>query len=151
MKSLSTFILFFLSCLPGFAQMKGTGRIVVLHPSLGQTITLAEKKEFGLFPNYPDSIFETASIVKYNDSLFSVLYKDIHNSALERTISQSQLYEIYLKVEKAKPAPPPVVSASPKSPGFLQTAGEAADVFSETFVKTLQVILIIFRDFNILL
>ncbi|MCW3085887.1 MAG: hypothetical protein JWP12_3253 [Bacteroidetes bacterium] len=86
------------------AQMRGTGQIMMLHPSLGNTITLNEKQKFGLFPQQPDSTFETAQLVKYDDTTYTILFRTVCDDRFENTISINELLLMYIKVEQIQPA-----------------------------------------------
>ncbi len=91
---------------PPVKRMLGTGMIVRLHPSLGNAITQQTKKEFGLFPEMPDSTFGMAQLVKYDDSTYTFIFHSAKDVRIERSITVSQLLDMYMTVERIKPAPP---------------------------------------------
>ncbi|MCW3104586.1 MAG: hypothetical protein JWO09_3026 [Bacteroidetes bacterium] len=144
MKLLLTQI-FFLFLLSANAQLRGTGAIITLHPSLGKTITPEEKKEFGLFADYPDSNFETANFVKYDDSTYTVLFKTPTGS-FERSITATEVAAIHAAIEKQKPAPP----LPPQEPEEPRLSGEndLVDTFCEGLVKSIGIAATIFEIFN---
>src|SRR3989338_2509423 len=85
----------------GFAQLQGTGQIAMLHPSVGNTITKDEKKTFDLFPEKPDNTFESAQLVKYNDSTFTFLFRSINTEIpSEEKAGIGVLISCYYKIEK---------------------------------------------------
>ncbi len=103
------FFIFFL--LLGFAEnciaqtIDETGKIVKIHPSIGNSIDLSEKKEFQLFTEYNDSLFESAHLVKYGDENYTILIKTTTGKSFEKPISINELDAIYANIEKVKPAP----------------------------------------------
>lgn len=102
------FPLFFL--LFGFPQKGNSqidetnGIIVAFHPSVGNSINLTEKKEFNFFPEYNDSLFESAQLVKYSNDRYTVLFKTTKGGSFEKAITTGELDELYASVEKVKPA-----------------------------------------------
>ncbi len=103
----------FLCCILAVqAQMRGTGQIMMMHPSVGNTITLNEKQKFGLFPQQPDSTFEMAQLVKYDDTTYTILFRTACDGRFENTISINELLQMYIKIESIEPAPilPPVLA-----------------------------------------
>ena len=86
------------------SQTEGNGKIVAFHPSAGNSITLSEKKEFFLFSEYNDSLFESAHLVKYSPANYAVLFKNTKGRSFEKPISVKELDCIYEKIEKVKPA-----------------------------------------------
>lgn len=103
-------ILFFIFAISfGFAKNSNSqtyknGKIVAFHPSVGNSIDLSEKKQFLLFTEYNDSLFESAQLIKYNFDSFSVLFKTTKAESFEKSITIKELDEIYGFIEKAKPA-----------------------------------------------
>lgn len=82
----------------------GNGKIVKIHPSIGNSINLSEKKEFQLFTEYNDSLFESAHLVKYTDSSYTILIKTTTGKSFEKPISIKELDAIYASIEKIRPA-----------------------------------------------
>jgi|GEM_PF-7049682 len=145
MKLLFTHI-FLLCLLSANAQLRGTGTVITLHPSLGKTITPEEKKEFGLFADWPDNNFETAHFVKYDDSTYTVLFKTATGS-FERSIAATELAAIHDGVERQKPAPPP----PPREAEEPRPDGEndLVDTFCEVLVRSIEITATIFEIFNL--
>ncbi|MCX6295042.1 MAG: hypothetical protein NTX97_03070 [Bacteroidetes bacterium] len=88
----------------GFSQTGQNGTIIAFHPSLGKTVDQKEKKDFGLFPEYTDSLFESAQLVKYAVDSFTVLFKTKIGKSFERPISIHELDKIYATIEQANPS-----------------------------------------------
>ena len=105
-------LLFIISIvLCSFSVNAQNGAIFTLHPSLGTKVTPDEKKQYSIFPEIPDSTFESAQFVKYNDSTFTVLLRTTTDSlSHENNLSLTQLWAIYYQVEMIKPTPAPVTS-----------------------------------------
>ena len=80
------------------------GKIVMLHPSVGYTITAEAKKEFSLFPQYSDANFGTAQLVKYNDSTFTFLFKTKQGDRIEVSTTIANLSAMYSNIELTAPA-----------------------------------------------
>lgn len=88
----------------GISQTDRNGKIVAFHPSVGNSLTLSEKKEFSLFSEYNDSLFESAQLVKYSIDSYAVLFKNTKGKSFEKPISVQELDAIYAGIEKIKPA-----------------------------------------------
>lgn len=105
---LKLFFLFFMSFgfnKNGISQTDRNGKIVAFHPSVGNSITISEKKEFSLFTEYNDSLFESAQLVKYRvDSTYAVIIKTTNGKSFEKPIGIKELDAIYASIEKLKPA-----------------------------------------------
>lgn len=105
---LKFFFLFFMSfgfVKNGISQTDRNGKIVAFHPSVGNSITLDEKKEFSLFTEYNDSLFESAQLFKYSvDTTYAVLFKTTNEKSFEKQISIKELDAIYASIEKRRPA-----------------------------------------------
>ncbi len=97
------FVFQFLTVDASSQTVEKEGKIVAFHPAAGNSITLAEKKEFGIFPEYNDSLFESAQLVKYDSARYTVLIKARTGQSLEREILQTELNAIYKKIESVKP------------------------------------------------
>lgn len=102
MKKLIYFLLLFLPLL-SIAQTSDGIKIITLHPSIGKSIDALEKKEFSLFPDYKDSIFELAEIVKYNDSTYTIRFTTTTGKIFEKPVSTNELDAMYAKVDTKKP------------------------------------------------
>ncbi len=103
---LSFFFLFFVSL--GFvknanSQTTTNGKIVAFHPSVGNSITVSEKKELQLFTEYNDSLFESAQLIRYSADSYSVLIKTTKGNSFEKPVSLYELDAIYATIEKVKP------------------------------------------------
>ncbi len=97
------FILLFGSVKNSISQIDETnGKIVAFHPSVGISINLSEKKEFAIFTEYNDSLFESAQLVKYSIDNYSVLIKTTKGQSFEKPISIQELDGIYASIEKIK-------------------------------------------------
>lgn len=83
---------------------EANGKIVAFHPSLGTILNLSEKKQFNLFTEYTDSLFQSAQLVKYTNERYSVLIKTTNGQSFEKPITITELDAIYAKIEKIKPA-----------------------------------------------
>jgi Na+-transporting NADH:ubiquinone oxidoreductase subunit NqrC len=103
MKNKIHLLLFFLIPLLSSAQTTDSGMVITLHPAVGNTITANEKKQFDLFTEYNDSLFESAQIVKYNDSTYAIRLKTIQGNFFERETDSKELHTIYEKIERIKP------------------------------------------------
>jgi len=88
-----------------YAQHWETGAIITLHPSLGTRVSEIEKKEFSLFGDVADSVFDYAQFIKYNDSTFTVIIHNLNGQSSEKPISRAGLWVIYYQVDLIKPAP----------------------------------------------
>lgn len=98
------FFLLFGNAKNGISQTDDrTGKIIAFHPSVGNSLDLSEKKEFGVFTEYNDSLFESAQLVKYSIDRYSVLVKTKNGQSFERPISIKELDAIYAGIEKLKP------------------------------------------------
>lgn len=126
---------------------QSVGTIVALHPSVGNTITLNEKKEFHLFPEVSDETFETAQLVRYNDSTYSYIFKSIsEQNTKEIKINLATLLSDYYQIEYIKPAPPALQNPTPpisndrkdRLKGFSE---DLSDIYSNVIVPTMQVLL----------
>lgn len=100
------FLLFFSITKTSIAQTDiEKGKIIAFHPSVGNAITIWEKKEFNLFTEYTDSLFQSAELVKYANEKYTVLVKTTNGQSFEKPIFTSELDTIYSTIEKIKPAP----------------------------------------------
>lgn len=104
LKSFLLFLTFLGITQNGISQDERNGRIVAFHPSVGNSINLSEKKEFQLFTEYNDSLFESVQLAKYSADTYSILVKTTTDQSFEKPITIQELDAIYSKIEKAKPA-----------------------------------------------
>ncbi len=86
------------------AQTSESIKILTLHPSVGKLIDVKEKKDFYLFPEYKDSLFESAEILKYNDSTYTIRFKTTSGTVFEKPTSIHELDAMYAKVDSKRPA-----------------------------------------------
>jgi hypothetical protein len=99
-KSLLFIFLFAFHCLPSLAQHNDSLKVIGIHPAVGKMITRDEKIKYHLFPEYKDSIFESAQIFSLNDSTFLVSIKTINGIEVRNYISTSQLDKIYYRIDE---------------------------------------------------
>ncbi|MFL5762858.1 MAG: hypothetical protein ACJ77K_02880 [Bacteroidia bacterium] len=88
----------------GFSQMDPVGNIIAFHPSVGNSVDLKEKQTFGIFKEYNDSLFESAQLLKYNDSTFTIAVKVKDRNSFEVPATKAQLNEIYHAIDRIQPA-----------------------------------------------
>ena len=94
--------LLLLTCFIGsalFSQTLDSSKIIGIHPAVGKSITKDEKVRYHLFPEYKDSLFESAHVLKYNDTTFALVIKPINASEIVRSISTKELDALYYNVE----------------------------------------------------
>ncbi|HEX8514805.1 MAG TPA: hypothetical protein VF868_01310 [Bacteroidia bacterium] len=96
------FRLLFLLLLPicSHAQSFDSVKVLGIHPAVGKLITADEKVKYKLFPEYKDSTFESARVLKYNDSLFVLCVRSINGTELTKDIGTDQLDKLYYAVEE---------------------------------------------------
>jgi hypothetical protein len=87
-----------------FSQNSEKGKIIILHPSVGNAIDAKEKKQYHLFPEYKDLLFQSAELVKYNDSTYTFLIKTTKAGSFERPAPFEERQQYYNAIENAKPA-----------------------------------------------
>lgn len=104
MKSTILF-LFILFLNVSFAQEQS--KAIILHPAVGKLIDQQEKKIYQLFPEYKDSAFVNAFILKYNDSTYTVVINAIKNKAIERNLSREDLDKMYYQIDEIYKTNPP--------------------------------------------
>lgn len=122
----------------------GTGRIMRLHPSIGNAITPELKKEFGFFPAIADSNFEMAQLVCYNDSTYTFILHTSPEGRTERPVPAAQVLAMYQAIEKVRPAPaPPVVKKTivkPQPPHALTVVVQVLDITGNVLLVPAKVI-----------
>lgn len=84
------------------AQTKN-GRKVSFHPSVGNSISVDEKKQFGLFPEYTDSLFKSAELISDDTITLSIVFTTTSGQTFEKVISEQERDEIYKKIELISP------------------------------------------------
>jgi hypothetical protein len=102
MKKIIYFILIFFP-FSAIAQTSDSVKILTLHPSVGKSIDVKEKKEFYLFPDYKDSVFRSAEILKYNDTTYSIRFTTTTGKVFEKPTTTKELDAMYAKVDSKKP------------------------------------------------
>ena len=113
------------------SQTKDEGRVVSLHPSVGNVIDAKEKAKFSLFPEYNDSLFESAQLVKYNDTTYSFMIKPVQGKSFERPIEFNELRLYYNKIESIEPASKAITAVDP-SDYYTENKGERKKDHMET-------------------
>ena len=81
------------------------GKVIILHPSVGNSIDLKEKKEFSLFPEYSNFEFESAQLIKHNDTTYTFLIFTTKGKSFERATNLREMQQYYNAIENIKPAP----------------------------------------------
>jgi hypothetical protein len=105
MKYYYCIIILFLASFTLRAQaILGTGSVITLHPAIGPTITLNEKKKFFLFPQEDTLLFESALVIKYNDSVYSFVIRKTDGNRFEKFTTKKEIEEMYSRIEKLEPA-----------------------------------------------
>jgi len=99
MKLLNIFLLSLISTIC-FSQDSIQGKAIILHPAVGKIIDNSEKKLFGLFPEYKDSTFSSAFIIKFNDSSYIAVITNIKNQNIEKNITIQQLDAMYYSIDE---------------------------------------------------
>jgi len=103
------FILFGLTLLfPlfGISQEKINGKVMELHSSVGSVITVDEKQKFNLFPEYKDSLFQSAMLIMHADSTYAFLIKPtVRTQSFERETNLQEMDEMKKKIEQISPSP----------------------------------------------
>lgn len=126
------------------SQTDKNGKIVAFHPSVGNSINLQEKKEFGIFTEYNDSLFESAQLVKYNSESYTVLLKTTNGQSFEKPISIQELDALYANIEKVKPVITDdyVEVNKPKEKQFKKdNRSESAQIVAEITIQIVFVLL----------
>lgn len=82
------------------AQTNDEGKVIIIHPAVGKTITADNKKQYHLFPQYKDSLFSSAEVTKYNDTTYSIAFKTITGQTIEKSATTEELNEIYHQIDE---------------------------------------------------
>lgn len=102
MKIIIYFILIFFP-FSAIAQTGDSVKILTLHPSVGKSIDVKEKKEFYLFPDYKDSVFRSAEILKYNDTAYTIRFTTTTGNVFEKPTTTKELDAMFAKIDTVKP------------------------------------------------
>ncbi len=94
MKTLTFLYVMISFCWFGFAQEN----IISLHPVVGDTINIKEKKDFLLFPDIPDSGFSYAVIKNKQGDYYVCSYYNTEYK--EKQIDTTTMDQYYINVEK---------------------------------------------------
>ncbi len=84
-------------------KLKWDGKIIPFHPAVGNEVSAAEKKEFGIFTEYNDSLFESAQLIEYDSSKYVVLIRSTRGTSFEREMPVTEKEAIYKRIESIKP------------------------------------------------
>ncbi|MGZ4060904.1 MAG: hypothetical protein ACXVPU_17870, partial [Bacteroidia bacterium] len=112
----TTLLLLFFSFNFLHSQTIVNGKLIILHPSVGNSIDQKEKKEFSLFPEYSNSEFESAQLIKHNDTTYTFLISTTKGKSFERPTNLREMQQYYNAIEAIKPA---------------QTANESDDYYTQ--------------------
>jgi hypothetical protein len=86
------------------AQEADSGKVIGLHPSVGKLITRDEKIRYHLFPDYKDSIFQSAKIIRYNDSTFILAVSTTIGQEVKTPVTTIDLDNLYYRIEDSEKA-----------------------------------------------
>jgi hypothetical protein len=145
--------LFFGGSKRSIAQIEGTGKIIPFHAYIGNTIDLQEKQKLNLFPEWSDSLFQSAQLVQYDLDRYAILFKTTHYESVEKKISMEERNAIATIIEKEIP-PPPVVAkviedGSSRTKALKrERISENIDHGAEITIQVLRVVLWVFGQFN---
>lgn len=95
-------LLFCLFSLSIRAQIRDSARVIGIHPAVGKEISRNEKIRYQLFPEYKDSIFSSAAIVKLNDSTFQLSVTSIQGIQVNNHIGTKELDELFYRIDDAE-------------------------------------------------
>jgi hypothetical protein len=152
-------LLFFLLlfCRTISAQDPG-GKIIAFHPSVGNLVDAYEKKHYDIFTEYNDSLFESAQLVRYSDSSYTILVKTKGHDSFEKPAGRQQLDDIYNSIEKISPKITPNPEEREKAimaeeerrkrERRAEVWGEIGDASVQTLVIFLEVGLYLLDAFN---
>lgn len=119
---------------------------------------MKKKKQFALFPEYTDSLFQSAELVKYSNGDFKVLIKTTNGQSFEKPISTKELDDIYAKIEKVNPSK--IVTSNPLLDDYVEekynskqkdarkSRSETASIIAEVTIQILFVFLEILAHSN---
>jgi hypothetical protein len=81
-----------------FISATSQDKIVILHPIIGDTITLQEKKDYLLFPDIVDSVFNFGILHLTNNTFQLYVYQS--KDPLIVQIDSSEIHQYKLNIEK---------------------------------------------------
>lgn len=147
MKKLLIFITLTISGI-SFAQTTETGKAIIVHPAIGKLIDQSEKITFTLFPEYKDSTFNSAYVVKYNDSTFTVVVTNINNQSIEKSISRIELDKMYYQIDEISQKEKPVYNEEKKKrkrsgPNYSYNTYYLTETLVQLTLITIDVLLIL--------
>lgn len=100
------------------AQNTDTMKVIGVHPAVGKAISKDEKIKYRLFPEYKDSTFVSARVLKYNDSTFMLSVTALQGIELNNYISTKQLDALYYQIDDVEKG------RQPKEEQYVQTEEE---------------------------
>jgi len=105
MKKLPLIVLLMLLPFLPKAQEIINGKVIQLHSSVGEVITIDEKNKFVLFPEYKDSMYQSAMFIQHPDYTFAFLIKPKKGmgKSFERTTSGDEIIEMCNRIDKIEP------------------------------------------------
>ena len=74
-------------------------KVIGLHPAIRKTISQDAKIKYHLFPEYKDSLFGSAQIIKLNDTIYHLVIHSITGTDVKATISIKELDEMYFRID----------------------------------------------------
>jgi|GEM_PF-5974585 len=100
------------------AQDPDTMKVIGIHPAVGKVISKDEKIKYRLFPEYKDSTFISARVLKSNDSTFMLSVSALHGIELNNYISTKELDALYYQIDDIEKG------RQPKEEQYVQTDEE---------------------------
>jgi hypothetical protein len=94
-----------------------TSKVIGIHPAVGKSISRDEKIKYKLFPEYIDSLFESAEVTRCSDSTFLLNVRTVQGTDIHNSISTKQLDDLYYRIddiEKVKKEPEYVMTEEEK-------------------------------------
>ena len=86
------------------AQNTDTMRLIGIHPAVGKTIERDEKKEYHLFTDYNDSLFDYAQVFRKNDTTFRLVITSIRGSQQSYRLDTAAMNELYDRIDAVEQA-----------------------------------------------
>jgi hypothetical protein len=99
MKISTLLFLFFTFIFCAKAQEPDTLKVIGIHPAVGKIISQDEKIRYHLFPEYKDSAFISARVLKYTDSTFMLSIRSVQGVEVQNHISTKQLDALYYQID----------------------------------------------------
>jgi len=142
-------LLLFFSILLSFRAVAqtDTAKVIGIHTAVGKSISQEEKIKYHLFPEYKDSLFESARIVKLNDSTYEVVVHSTGGADIKSYISTQELDGMYFRIDeinrsdRAFAEKPAMTEEERKKIRHRQIASTMIQVLGEVFLLSLQVAL----------